>query len=789
MKKLLGPAILLIAIVAATPVSAQSFGELFPVANTRYDTASGTPLLAANGREFFLFWSGNSKIRATSVAQQDRPRIGHVVLNTSAEFDVAWNGEVFLVASSRPLFSGSTTRKIIGRVLDAEARPLGDELALAEQGTNPQLAGGPESMVMVYRTTSDYQLRVLVLGPRGERTGAQDWEIETQRDYTGYAVAGNDDGFLIALSTTKGFRAIMLDRQGRLVSEQSLPRPTKARRVALATDGSRYFLAWAGDDEVAATTIDRDGSFGTPRFIETTGVGMPSAAWTGTGWSVSYQFPRSYSESYARVVQLDSSAQKIIASEQSAVAAANPSVAAVNGRIMAAWNPYRGAASVVELPLAANVPRLATYSATQQTLLATASSAAATLIVWREQSEKESSVRSGLRTHDGRWTERELTTDSDAAVAASDGNRFVVIVRKGSGQELIRLDEYGRPLAPPERFPGSRAAIAWNGSHYAIITGGEAVALQGRLLSPTGVWSAPVTIPRDTSGDFFDRIYLASNGDGFLLAGETLDCLAGYCDKQGLKAMRLGAGLLRTDAEEIVLDDDEDDYGLLAGAVWNGSEYVVVWPSYDGFVTGRMPASAGASATVTRTRIPIFARGVASMPDGTIVVAGNSGGLNALQAAFLRNDGSFTSFDFDSSSVVGRPSLTTLPDGIAVVASRVEESAPHHGTSHVMMAIARPSVTPPPYPPYVHARLQDGLIVVDWSASAGTLNGYRLEYRVDDGSWNELEEWFPPNATHKVIRPPFGTHYDVRMRALNDGGASAYSAVATTKPVRRRAAR
>src|SRR5688500_14938040 len=119
MKKLLGLAVLLVSIAAPTPAPAQSFGELFPVANTRYGTATGTPRLAANGQDFVLFWSSERKIRATGLAQAG-PRVGQAVLDTSGEFDVAWTGEVFLAVASRPLLSNDRNdANIIGRMLDA----------------------------------------------------------------------------------------------------------------------------------------------------------------------------------------------------------------------------------------------------------------------------------------------------------------------------------------------------------------------------------------------------------------------------------------------------------------------------------------------------------------------------------------------------------------------------------------------------------------------------------------------------------------------------------------------
>jgi hypothetical protein len=255
-----------------------------------------------------------------------------------------------------------------------------------------------------------------------------------------------------------------------------------------------------------------------------------------------------------------------------------------------------------------------------------------------------------------------------------------------------------------------------------------------------------------------------------------------------MKGMRLGADLQRVDAEEITFDSV---YGELAGAVWNGSEYVVAWRGISDFLfTARVPAAAASSIQIASTDADIIARSVAPMPDGSIAVAGPARTSNATRVAFVRNDGSIAqSFDIDSSTITGTPLLIRVPGGVAYVASSVQDAAPHHGTSHVMMAIARPSITPPPDAPHVQARLLNGAILVDWSAPAGTVNGYRIEYRVDNGAWNEVEEWFGPGSHQKAIAPPSGTDFAVRMRAFNDGGVSDYAEAAATKPTRRRAAR
>ncbi len=785
MKRLLS-AVVLLSLGATTPLAAQSFGDLFPLTNTRYRTAFGLPHLRTNGSDFFLFWTSDRKIRATQLIEGE-PRAGHVILDVSAGFDVAWTGERFMAVTTRSISSYPFESEIVGRFLDAKARPVGSERVIAQHGSIPRVAAGPESVLLVYRDTNN-EIRSLPLAADGGSTGAVSVTIAPKA--TGYAVAANANGFIAAIADSTEIRAVALDVHGQTIANRTLTHGDPYyREVSVATDGTNYVAVWCEERAVVAITIDRNGTFGAPLVIDssTWHPRTPTVVWNGAGWTITYE-GRGSVASRTRVVQLDREAQGIVAEEESAEGLGSPSVAALDGRIVAAWAPaqYPGGASVIDLPLAANQPRVATYAATQQTLLATASSANATLMVWSELGEDGRSIHTGVRTNDGQWIERELATDGFGAVAASDGTRFAVIVRGSTGQVLIRLDERGRPLAPPVSVPGYEAVIAWNGAHYALITSGAN--LEGRLLSPSGALSAPVKIPRDPFNESFGgKLALASNGDGFLLAGETIDCQFLLCVPRAMKAMRLRADLQHIDAE-ITLDSE---YAELGGAVWNGSEYVVIWKgSSDGLFTARIPAAAASPFTIAHTDTDIFPRSVAAMPGGSVAIVGSAGSSKVTRVAFLRNDGSIAqSFAIDSATVTGTPLLTSLPGGVAYVASSFQDAAPHHGTSHVMMAIARSSVPPPPYPPHVHARLQNGAILVDWSASAGTLNGYRLEYRVDNGSWNELEEWFPPDSHHRVIRPTFGTNFEIRMRAFNDGGVSAYSATALTKPTRRRAAR
>ena len=127
--------------------------------------------------------------------------MGHVVLDTNSPFDVAWTGEVFLAASSRPVSEYSNDANIIGRVLDAEAQPLSEEFLIAEQAGSRGSPPDAEAIVMVYRGTARRHARPRA-GPRGESIGAQSWKL--RQGGCGYAVATNGAGFVVAVANRDG---------------------------------------------------------------------------------------------------------------------------------------------------------------------------------------------------------------------------------------------------------------------------------------------------------------------------------------------------------------------------------------------------------------------------------------------------------------------------------------------------------------------------------------------------------------------------------------------------------
>lgn len=767
-------------LAAALGIAAQespSLGDSFPVTNTRYRAAFGTPYLTTNGHDFFLFWTADQRTRATRL-RDGEPRTGHVIFDTRGPLHVVWTGTHF-VAYTWSTFTGT----IVGRLLDEEARPIGAPFTITNKGPVAGVAARADAIAILY--SDSFELRLLVTGPDGQTVLANrrfPWTAPA-------AIAASGDGFMIVTGNTTGLAVTRLDRLGETISvHRRDENVTFMRELRLAVGGSSTLAVWCEDGgTLKAAPIDRDGNVGAvltavPSAWHARHLG---AVWNGSGWTITYQSYENYDIDRPRshVVQLDWSAHTVLEHEQTDEGIADPSIAALGGRVLAAWSAISTGAgtSVVELPIAANSPRIATWAATEQMLLATASSAEGTLFVWQETNGGvTTSVRSGVRTHDGHWSEHEIARNAYNVRAASNGRQFAVLFDNTLGKSEVALqDENGQALMPNIVLPVRAKAIAGNASHFAVIN--DVSSQNATLISLSGAVSPAVSIgPRS-----FTVEHLVSDGNGFLAVGPGMTC-AWSCWPNGVRARRLGADLHRIGTQDLELFDKPV---TLAGAQWNGSEYVVVWTAEARTLIARVSPSPAVPTEMRSASGPFKIEHFAAMRDGSIAIVGQPTDA-ARRIDVLSAEGEvLRTLKTGTGLLTGDPRLAALAGGaFAYVYTSVQDAAPHHGTSHVMMAISRPSIVPVPEAPLVKARIEGSLIEVDWTAPVGTVNGYRVEYRVDDSSWNELEQWFSPSAHHAAIRQPsFGTNFAIRMRAFNDGGASAYSAIASTKPGRRRA--
>ena len=135
--------------------------------------------------------------------------------------------------------------------------------------------------------------------------------------------------------------------------------------------------------------------------------------------------------------------------------------------------------------------------------------------------------------------------------------------------------------------------------------------------------------------------------------------------------------------------------------------------------------------------------------------------------------------------------VAAMADGtVAYIYSGVQTAEPYHGASRVMMTIGSPAPLPEtPAAPRGVARAKGGVIVFEWTAPAQIVNGYRVESRIDDGPWIEIEEWLSPDRRSVSVPARSSTTYAFRVRAWNDAGAGAYSDPVIVQRPRRRAVR
>lgn len=796
-------AVLVAASIAGTALAQPaSFGDVFPLSNTRYGPVhGGAPLLRANGRDFFLFWpAAENKIRATRL-RDGETRIGHAVLDdVSYDFDVVWTGAHFLVFADRQNADG-----IVARKLDANAQPLGESFTVTEDGWLPRAAASDETILMLYRPRSSESYRSLLLD-LGGRPKSGNLSAESFAGYT--AVASNGSTFLVATASHEAVRTTLFDRNGGILSDRTAAENLHQTCGVSVAVGAEYLVVPCGVWTIRATPVNANGAAGAPLTIAQLNLTNASqgafrsvaATWNGAGWTVAYE----HSFDPVRFAHIDASGQGVVARDELDPGTRNPTIAALGGRIKSAWSPPNNAsghaAMVADLPLAAAEARATTYAAAQQLLVATASSDEATLIVWRERSDGLPRLRAGIRKADGQWRERDLgpVRTNDYVFAASDGEGFLVAVDRPELIDAFFLDGNARLLRTV-----TSTALSWlrgvvsNGRDYVLAGYGDG--FKGIVLKNDGASAQTVTLPPVGSADFA----IASDGTGYVMTWPETYCgNFMICRSTGMRATRIGADFTRIDASDLVLADVLEGLQIdNLGIVWDGSRYVAAWTEntidgvkFEGTVLARIPSSPQSSVETRNLGKSTGNNGsIASTRAGVAIVgrSADESGAPVSRITFLRNDGGIArSVDIDrGATLTARPLLAAHGDAVAYIASSVQNDAPHHGTSHVTMALTTSSVAPGR--PQVTARIdENGVVTIAWTAPAGVVNGYRLEYRIDDGSWIELESWFETGEQQTAIRVSTSVRrMAVRVRAFNDGGAGDYSEAAYVNAGRRRAVR
>lgn len=759
---------------------AQTAGELFPLTNTRYGAAAGSAQLRTDGNAPFVFWSNLRDVRVTRVVS-DQNRSGEVVFTEpTATYDAAWTGTHFLAVTT------SMQGRILGRIVDAQGHPAGQPFAVVEQARRPAIAAGHGAVLMVYESSAN-DTRAVLLTPQGQTLAAS---ILIAPSFTNFDVVATANGFTVVTSNAQDITATTLDTQGRVVAQSSLARPGNYVSVTLASRGPRTLAVWTDVTAIEAAIVESNGALGAPMVVDNASPNpldalepvAASAVWNGNGWTVAYQAVRESPR--MRVAHLDSAAQNVVSREETA-GLRNPSLAVIGGRVMATWTPAAlgglEPAWLGALPLGPNEAFPVTFGAAEQYLEATATSTGGMLAVWREISDRRVTLRAGVRTHTGQWSEHLLLANlpgTSLLLAESDGRGFVVFTSYLStqGGEAIFLDESGRPTGLRVTLPRAPVAVAWSGTHYALVDALHNV----RLLAADGTLSAPVSL-----GVEWIDYRIASHGNGFLVTGGRPECQFLMCFADDVRALRLDTNGQRIGVELQLAPADRRPTGV----VWTGVEYLVTWSGANETGFSRVPYAVDGTPISKSVPMSVEVLDTAVTSGGVALLDGSAAAPEVRY--FTRGGAQYRNASIPDTLSPGRIELVPLHgDLLAYVATRVVPGAPHNGVPRLVLSVVGGAPVAQPPAPQLTVRTVDDRFLADWTRPAGPVNGYRLEYRVDDGSWIEYERWFAPTETNVGVRvPSFGSSFTFRVRAFNDSGAGPYSNVAKPTGRKRRAAR
>jgi hypothetical protein len=343
------------------------------------------------------------------------------------------------------------------------------------------------------------------------------------------------------------------------------------------------------------------------------------------------------------------------------------------------------------------------------------------------------------------------------------------------------LDPEGRILGNGPQVSFLPMDIAWTGTAYVVVGTNASHQVVASLLSPAGTITAPAVIAVPRAGRLIIDADVAVR-EGELLVAWTEVVNAGcptveVCRSQwDLLGARFTPLLQRNDAQSLALVNTDITN---ADVIWDGTRYVIAWSNYDhdairyrtlrtnSAISG-ITTVAGAKGNPHLTLVPND--GVATTADDGKVV-------------YFRDGGDLvTTLGIDGAAV-----LEPLGNRLAYVQALPRNEAPYHGAWRLNIRVGD-LVAPAPKPsaPVITRAVlptNAPAMIIEWTAPPEAVNGYRVEYRVDDGVWNELDVWFDARATQLVIRPwrTDPVRYQFRVRAVNDAGFSPYSGTALVR--------
>lgn len=767
-------ALLLVCLLTAPGLLAQvgnvQFGQPFPLTNTRYgEVSTSESVLLSNDAGTFLFWLVDEGVRVTKLGTPE-PQSGRLILESlrpldlqGRVFDVVWTGSHFLVAATA--YDG-TKYAIAGQLLDANANVVGGRLTLVDRGTTPALAASSTSILLVYASGRE-RARVLSLNGTPTATDRTLSDVSPAR----HDVASNGDGFAVIVSGLGRRDTTLLDRDGAITAVTG----TNANDTgnAVASDGADYLVITTGNSTTQAHLLRTNGTYERTTTLGGGALAAPAVTWSGDRYVIAFSaaFPREL-----RIAHVDREARGVIGEESRPFLVPSvPGITSRSGRVHVAY----GTSPVLinELPLSTNEPQVATVAVFDQQLLAAASSSSATMIVWGEDR-----LRAGIRFSDGRWRERTVEgAQAGHAVAESDGNGFLVLAlsaEDATKSVAIRFDANGVPLSQRTPIPFKATGAVWTGQAYAIV-GVAPEGIRAMFVDPSGIAATPVDV--ENSIEEIPRAAIAMSGNEFLVVWE-LPQTGG----PKIEGALLTETLERVSASDIHIAL----FGQWPAVAVRNNVYQIAWAS--GPVVYEASLHDGLLGPTT-----IVYSGAHDQKDVQVAVHDNMSFVLWLDTFSIADGGAVHRIksDFVTTSfrtaIPTAPIILRMPGGeTGYIGAASLPAAPHYGSTRITMALGDVAILPRAQAPVASTRMhEDRSVLVEWS-SALDAEGYRVEYRIDDGPWTEIERWFDPNERSMTFGPiRSGVIYSFRVRAWSAGGTGPYSNEAHAFAGRRRAVR
>jgi hypothetical protein len=303
-----------------------------------------------------------------------------------------------------------------------------------------------------------------------------------------------------------------------------------------------------------------------------------------------------------------------------------------------------------------------------------------------------------------------------------------------------------------------------------------------RLLTAT----TPVRIAY--ASNYAVRPQIATDGRNTLVAWQA--------DFTRVYGLRLGPNLDVLDEAPRRLGETAS--ATLAGVVWTGHDYLAIWQSWTGVYGARLHRDGRRSAAglIEIAAPSSFSQYHGAMNlrvaalDGRVFLTWSQSGEKRMRRFVTIAGDEVTELLSTHELIDSDLRLVAAGDRLGYAVSHVDNAGPYYGSSRLMLALNDVAGLPPAAPALRAVATEADKVEVSWSAVPDSVNGYRLEARVVDGAWNEIERWFNRDERSLMVylSEP-GARVSFRVRAVNDAGPGPYSEEAVANAPRRRAIR